>query len=82
MLAAWLLMILGCRCGGPDDSSTTAIVGDACQSCHVGIEKAHPAFGEGECVVCHGGDGTSTDIDGESAGPPKPNPVRVCMSEG
>jgi len=70
MLASWLLMVLGCQCGGPDDSSSSQIVGDACQSCHVGIEKAHPVFGDGECVICHGGDATSTDIDVAHVAPP------------
>jgi hypothetical protein len=70
MLASWLLIVLGCRCGEEPDSGWDPAQGEACLSCHNGIEQAHPAFGPGECTACHGGDGTRTDIERAHVQPP------------
>jgi hypothetical protein len=42
-------------CGGSEPPP-----GEACLSCHAGIEPAHRTFAEGECTICHGGDGSAT----------------------
>lgn len=55
MLGATLLSLLACDgCTGPDTGWDPAD-GDACLSCHEGVELAHPDM-EGECAGCHGGD--------------------------
>lgn len=55
------IMALGC---GPD-KMPTAVSGDKCVSCHVGVEAIHPKGGvePNDCVVCHGGDGDATTIE-------------------
>ncbi len=56
----WVLMF-ACQCGPDEDTGWDLAQGEACLSCHAGIEQAHPGIDPGACVTCHGGDGTSTD---------------------
>ncbi len=58
MWALALLLLSACKCNSGEAEWNLAN-GEACLSCHVGIEDAHPGF-EGECTVCHGGNGSST----------------------
>ena len=45
--------------------------GDACLSCHIGIEPIHATQpGPTECVVCHGGDPTSLTKEAAHVSPP------------
>ena len=30
-------------------------------NCHNGIEQAHPAIAQGQCTICHGGDGDAKE---------------------
>mgnify|MGYP002630944500 CR=1 FL=1 len=53
----FILFLAGCSC------KTWEGEGDACLSCHEGIEQVHPEFDPGECTDCHGGDGEALDID-------------------
>jgi hypothetical protein len=63
MLALWLtlLVIAGCR----KEEGWNHADGEACLSCHVGIEQAHGPVPAGECTICHGGDGKA--LEKESA---------------
>ena len=51
----WLLF--ACQCGPVEDTGWDTSQGEACLSCHEGIEKAHPVVES--CTDCHGGDGTA-----------------------
>ena len=58
-LALLLSILLACECGTKDSDSTE---GEACLSCHDGIEPAHPVVEA--CTDCHGGDGTALTKEG------------------
>ena len=53
----FLLALSACKCRKWDGE------GDACVSCHEGIEKVHPEFAANECTDCHGGDEEALDIE-------------------
>ena len=61
----WFFVILGLwfATGCKSDSTDTgwdSQDGEACLSCHVGVEDVHPGAVEyGQCTVCHGGDGSA-----------------------
>ena len=57
MWALAVLLLSACKCTEGEQAWDLAD-GEACLSCHVGIEEAHPGV-EGQCTVCHGGDGPS-----------------------
>ncbi len=66
----WLLAALACRCGEEPEESWDFSQGEACLSCHVGIEQAHGPIDAGECTVCHGGDGTALTQEGAHVAAP------------
>ena len=54
----------GCNKDNPDDTGWSPEDGEACLSCHVGVEDAHPgAVPYGDCTTCHGGDGAALKKD-------------------
>ena len=55
----FLWLVLSCQGKGPADSGWDPVDGDACLSCHGGIEQVHDPIAETQCVVCHGGDETA-----------------------
>ena len=49
----------GCK-SDSTDTGWDSQDGEACLSCHVGVEDVHPGAVEyGQCTVCHGGDGSA-----------------------
>jgi len=56
MFALLLSVLLGC--GGGDTDTGTVLTGEACQTCHNGIEPIHEDY-DIACTFCHGGDATS-----------------------
>lgn len=54
-------LFMALACTGDKDPGWNLADGDACISCHTGIEQAHGPIDETECTDCHGGDETSTD---------------------
>ena len=66
-LCAVLLLL---SCGPKDDTGWDFDDGEACLSCHVGIEQAHPDWDPGDCTSCHGGDGTKLTIEEAHVQPP------------
>jgi len=60
-----LLVALACNKDEPNDTGWNPDKGEACLSCHEGVEDVHPnAVTYGECTLCHGGDGTSLEKAG------------------
>jgi hypothetical protein len=55
----WLLF--ACECGPGEETGWDTENGEACVSCHEGVEKAHPVVEA--CTDCHGGDGTALNKD-------------------
>ena len=56
MSALAMLLVFACSGKEPADSSPTWTgEGDACVSCHEGIEQAHGPIPAENCVTCHGG---------------------------
>ncbi|MCP4810148.1 MAG: hypothetical protein GY913_24535 [Proteobacteria bacterium] len=52
-----LLVMTSCKC------KTWNGEGDACISCHEGIEQVHPEFAPNECTDCHGGDEEALELE-------------------
>ena len=83
LLAGALAMaVLGACRGKGDDSAAAAPTyeGEACLACHGEIEQVHVTvtqddgselLGPGDCTVCHGGDGTSEDMEVAHVQPPE-----------
>ncbi len=77
-LSVWIL--LACPGKEPADSGWDPADGDACLSCHSGIEQVHDPVPETQCVVCHGGDGSALTIEGAHV--PVPENYAEIRGEG
>jgi hypothetical protein len=80
-----LLFFVLAGCPEKDEPWVYPVHGDQCQTCHVGIEPIHPYFGEGkggegDCVICHGGDPDATTL--ETAHVPIPSNYDDVRGEG
>lgn len=62
-----MLGLLGCD--GPEDPGWEG-PGDACVTCHEGIERIHATIEADSCVVCHGGDASALEKERAHVPPP------------
>jgi hypothetical protein len=61
---AAILLLGACNKDNPGDSGWDPAQGDACLSCHEGVEDVHPgALEYGDCTACHGGNASALTQD-------------------